>query len=202
MIVVNYAAVGADGHINTGFFIVFVSCGSDLDKSGSLSPADALGLSGDADGAAADADLYEVRACLCEEEEAVSVDHVACADLYGVAVFLTDKCEGLLLPYGVALGGIYAEHVCACINESGNASLIVESVDTCADNVALVGVKQLLGILLMLRIILPEYKIEQLAVLVDDGQRVELIFPNYIVSVFKSGVLVAGNELVKRSHEF
>ena len=54
----------------------------------------------------------------------------------------------------------------------------------------------------MLRIILPEYKIEQLAVLVDDGQRVELIFPNYIVSVFKSSVLVAGNELVKRSHKF
>ena len=55
VIVVNYAAVGADGHINAGFFIIFVSCGSDLDKSGSLSPAYALGLSGDADGAAADA---------------------------------------------------------------------------------------------------------------------------------------------------
>ena len=56
------AAVGADGHIDAGFLEILVTSRSNLDESGSLTSANALGLPGDADGAAADAHLHKVSA--------------------------------------------------------------------------------------------------------------------------------------------
>ena len=61
-IVIHDAAVGADGHIDARLLIVFVTRRGDFDERGRLAAADALGLAGDADGAAADADLHEVCA--------------------------------------------------------------------------------------------------------------------------------------------
>ena len=54
-------------------------------------------LTGDADGAAADADLDEVRAGLSEETEALTVNNVARADLYTVAVLLRVPRTGVRL---------------------------------------------------------------------------------------------------------
>ena len=78
----NDAAVRADRDVDAGLLEILVACCRNLDQRSSLTAADALLLTGDADGAAADADLDEVRACLSEETEALAVNNVACADLY------------------------------------------------------------------------------------------------------------------------
>ena len=85
MIIVNDTAVRADRNVDAGLLEILVTSGCNLDQSGSLTAADALLLTGDADGAAADADLDEVRAGLSEETEALTVNNVARADLNGVA---------------------------------------------------------------------------------------------------------------------
>ena len=121
VIVVDDAAVGADGNIDARFAEIFVARGGDLDESGRLTAADALGLARDADGTAADADLDKVCAALGEEAEAVAVDHIARADLHGIAVVLTHEVNDLLLPDRVALGRVDAEHIRARLNERGDA---------------------------------------------------------------------------------
>ena len=67
VVVVNDTAVRADRNIDAGLLEILVTGGCNLDQSRSLTAADALLLTGDADGAAADADLDEVRARLGEE---------------------------------------------------------------------------------------------------------------------------------------
>ena len=54
------AAVGADGHIDAGLLEILIPGRCHLDEGGGLAAADALGLPGDADGAAADAYLHKV----------------------------------------------------------------------------------------------------------------------------------------------
>ena len=90
VVVIYDAAVGAYRYIDAGFFVVFISCLAYFNESGSLAAANALCLTGDADGAAADADFDEVCASFSEEEEAVSVDNVACAYFY----FFRRRCCG------------------------------------------------------------------------------------------------------------
>ena len=68
---------------------VKVGAGNVVDG-GSLAAADALGLTGDADGAAADTDLHEVGAGIRQEAEALAVHHVAGAHFHGVAVVIPD----------------------------------------------------------------------------------------------------------------
>ena len=53
----------------------------------------------------------------------------------------------------------------------------------------------------MLGVVLAENKVHELALIVDDGQRVELMIPNDIVCFLQGGVLVSSDELGKRSHE-
>ena len=93
MVVVDYAAVGADGDIYARSLEIFVSRLADVYERGGLASADALCLAGNAYGAAADADLYEVCARLGEEEEALSVNDVARADFDAVPLVLSDPCE-------------------------------------------------------------------------------------------------------------
>ena len=96
--------VGADRNINTCLLEVFVSCLSYLDNGRSLSASDALLLSCDADGSAADTDLDEVGSAFCEEVESLSVYYVACAYLDAVSVIVSDPLECDSLPFRVALG--------------------------------------------------------------------------------------------------
>ena len=201
VVVVDDAAVGADGDVNAGFFKVAVALGADVDHGGGLPAADALGLPRDADGAAADADLDEVRAALGEEAEARSVHDVARADLHAVAVLFADPGEGEALPVGVALGGVDAQHVRAGLQQGGHALFIVAGVDAGADHVALVRVEQLVGILLVALVVLAEDEIAELARFVDDGQGIELVIPDDIVGLFERGALLGPDQLVKGSHE-
>lgn len=78
MVVINDAAVGAYRYVNAGFLVVFISGLAYFDEGGCLAAADTLCFTGNADGAAADAYFDEVSACFGQEEEAVTVDYVAC----------------------------------------------------------------------------------------------------------------------------
>ena len=122
MIIVNDTAVRANRNVDAGLLEILVTSGCNLDQSGSLTAADALLLTSDADGAAADADLDEVRAGLSEETEALTVNNVARADLNGVLILRAYPLKGAALPLGEALGGVNAENVCARLNRAGTRS--------------------------------------------------------------------------------
>ena len=202
MVVVYDTAIRANGHVNAGLFKVLISCLADLDQRSCLTAADALGLSGDADRAAADTDLDKVRTAISQEAEAIAVNHVASAYLDAVTVMLTDPCNGLLLPSRKSLGGVDAQHVCAGLYQCGNSLCVVTGVDARADHVSLMQVQQFIGILLMGVVVLAEYECNQLAVLVHDGQGVELMIPDDVVCSLERGALGCGDQLFKGSHEF
>jgi len=181
MVIVDDTAVGANGHINAGLLEVFVTGSRHFDQCGSLSAANALGLTGDADRTAANADLNEVRAGLGQETEAVLVNNVTGTDLYGVAVGFPNPFDGLFLPAGVAFGGVDDQNVNTGFQQSGNSLGVVTGVDARADKVALLGVQQFLRIGLVGGVVLAEYEVHQMIVLVHDGQGVQLVLPNDIV---------------------
>lgn len=158
MVIVDKAAVRAHGDVHAGLFIVFISCGCNLNECACLTSADALGLTGNADRAAADADLDKICAGLGKEQEAVTVNDIACADLDAVSVALSYKVDSLFLPAGVALGGVDAQNICASLDECGDTGLVITAVDACADYVALLAVEYLVGVCLMLGVVLAETK--------------------------------------------
>ena len=201
MVVVDDAAIGADGHVDAGLLEVLVAGAADVDERGGLAAADALGLAGDADGAAADTDLDEVRTAVCQEAEALGVDDVAGTDLDGVAVVGANPLDGALLPLGEALRGIDAQNVCACLDEQGHALGVVARVDARADHVALVGIEQLVGVGLVGIVVLAEDDADQVIVIIDDRQGVELLIPDQIVGILQGDVLVAHDELGAGRHE-
>ena len=86
MMVEYNTAVRADGNVDARLFKVFIAGGAHLDERRGLAAADALGFAGDADGTAADANLYEVGPVFREEQKSVPVDDVARTDLYLIAV--------------------------------------------------------------------------------------------------------------------
>ena len=195
------AAVGADGHVDAGLAEVLVACAADVDDGRRLTAADALGLARDADRAAADADLHEVRAAVGEEAEAVRVDDVARADLDALAVALADPRDGALLPLGVALGRVDDEHVHTGLDQCGHTLGVVAGVDARADEVALLAVEQLVGLLLVQVVVLAEHERAQAALVVDDGQGVELVLPDDVVGFLQGRAVGRGDHLLARRHE-
>ena len=118
-----------------------------------------------------------------------------------MAVPLADPVDGVLLPDGVALGRVNAQHVRAGLHERGDALGIVAGVDARADAVALVGVLQGEGVLLVLSVVLAEDEVEQVILLVDDGQGVELVIPDDVVGLLQARRGGGGDELFARGHE-
>ena len=198
----NDAAVRADRDVDAGLLEILVACCRNLDQRSSLTAADALLLTGDADGAAADADLDEVRACLSEETEALAVNNVACADLYVVAVLRAYPGQGAALPLGEALGGVDAQNVRARLDQSRNALCVVAGVDACADHIALMLVEQLERVCLVAVVVLAEYHVDEVLLVVYERQGVELVVPDDVVCGLEAGVRRGGDELVERGHEF
>ena len=135
MVIVNDATVGADRDVNARLFEIFISLCTHFHQSSCLSTSDALGLAGDADAAAADADLDEVRAAVCQETESVCIDHVACADLDAVAICIADPFDRDLLPCGKALGRVDAKHICACVQKGRNPFSEIPGIDAGSDHV-------------------------------------------------------------------
>ena len=110
MIIVNDTAVRANRNIYACFFEISVTLLAYLDKCCSLTSAYTLLLTGNADRAAADADLDKFCTAICEEAEAFLINNVACADLYAVAVVCTDPVDSQLLPLSSPRSCRYTEH--------------------------------------------------------------------------------------------
>ena len=201
VIVLHDAAVGADGHIDASLLKILIPLGGHVDNCGSLSATDALGLTGDADGTAADADLYEVGSGIGQKAEALAVHHVAGANLHGIAVLGADPLQAVLLPIGIALGGVHYQHVHTGLHQCGDTLLVVTGVDARAHHIALLAVQQLQGVALVGIIILAEHKAHQMAVLGNNGQGVELVIPDDVIGRFQAGALRCVDELLHRRHE-
>ena len=201
VVILDDAAVGAHGHVDAGLLQILVPGGRHVLYSGGLAPADALGLPGDADAAAADAHLHEVGACLRQEAETVPVHYVARADLYGVAVVPADEVDGPLLPLGEAFGGVDAEHVRSGLDEGGDPLLVVPGVDARAHHVPLVVVQQLQGVVLVGVVVLAEHEGGHVAVLGDDGEGVELVLPDDVVGLLQAHALVGVDQGGEGGHE-
>ena len=201
MVIVYDTAVRADRHINAGFLEILVTGSSYIDQGSGLSAADTLGLTGDADRAAADTNFHKVSAGLGKEHKAVTVNYVACADLYAVAIVITYPLDGVCLPAGVALGGVDTQHVSAGSQQCGNTLSIVPGVDTCAYQVPLFVVQQFLGIGLVGGIVLAEYEVHQPVFIVHDGKAVELMLPNDIVGSLQCGVSGGNHHFFSGSHK-
>ena len=201
MVVVDDAAVGANGHVDAGLLVVLVTSAADVDQRGGLATADALGLTGNADGTAADTDLDEVGTAVCQEAEALGVDDVTGTDLDVLAVVGANPLDSALLPLAEALGGVDAQNVGAGLDEQRHALGIVAGVDTGADHVALVVIEQLVGVGLVTVVVLAEHNAHEVIVIVDDGQGVEFVVPDDVIGNLKADVLVAHDELLTRGHE-
>ena len=202
MIVIDDAAVRADGDVDTRLLVVFVTLGTHVDECRCLSASDALRLARNADGTAADADLDKVCPRICEETEALTVHDVARANLDRITELLADVLDRHALPLGEPLRGVDAENIDARVDERRNAFRIVACIDACTDDVALVVVGQLQLIFLVVRVVLAEHHIAQALILVDERQHVELVLPDEIVGERQGGrIRIGPDELLERRHE-
>ena len=202
VVIVDDTAVGADRDVDARLLVVAVALGADINERRSLAAADALRLARDADGAAADADLDEVRTRLSEEAEALGVDDIARADLDIAAEVLVDVLERDALPLREAFRGVDAEHIRTGLQECRDTLRVVARVDAGADDVALVLVDELELMLLVVRVVLAEDHVAQALVLVDERQHVELVIPDEVVRLRqRRRVRIRVDELLERRHE-
>ena len=201
VIIVNNAAVGANGDVDAGLTEVLIPCRCHFNHGGGLTTADALGLPGDADGAAADAHLHEVRPGLGQEEEPVPIHHVAGTDLDRITVGFPHPADGLFLPAGIALGGVDTQHVRSGGQQGGDPLLIVSAINACTHQVPLLAVQQLQRILLVAGVVLAEHEVHQLALCVHNGQGIQLMGPDDVVGFLQSGFRRGGDQLFQRRHE-
>ena len=201
MIIIYNTAVGADRDIYAGLFEILVSGRRDFLYRGRLSSADTLGLTGDADGTAADTDLDKVSACLRQETETVPVNDVARAYLDSIAILLTDPADRSGLPFAVAFRRVNAEYIRARLDELGNSFLVISGIDTRADHITLMGIQQLILIGLMAVIVFPEYHILQTAFFIQKRQGIDLVVPDNIVAVMQAGIRGRCYQLVQGRHE-
>ena len=201
MIIVNDTAVRADRDVNTCLFKIFIPRLCYLDDCRSLSAADTLGLTRDADGTSTDTDLYKVRASLCKEQETVSVDDITGTDLDAVAVMFTDPGNRSALPLAEALGRIDTENVRSCFNQCRNTLCVVSCIDTRSDNIALIGVEKLIDIFLMAVIILAENDVLKLPFFIDERQSIDLVIPDNIIAVMERRSRRCCDKVIERCHK-
>ena len=114
---------------------------------------------------------------------------------------LPDPADGAGLPLGVALGRVDAQHIHAGFHQSGHTVGVVAGVDTGTHHIALIGVQQLVGVLLMRIVVLAEDDILQVACGVHQRQGVDLVVPDDVVAVVQGGILRGGNQLLDGGHE-
>ena len=112
-----------------------------------------------------------------------------------------DPRETVALPFGEAIGGIHAEHICSGRNEGRNPFLIITGVDSGSAEQPFMGVEQLQRILLVVVIVFTENQSQQMAVLVDHGKLIELMFPDDVVRFGQAHPGFGVNNLIHGRHE-
>ncbi|MPM45247.1 hypothetical protein SDC9_91933 [bioreactor metagenome] len=178
-----------------------IARGGNVLHGGRLPAADALCLACDADGAAADADLDEVRTRIGQIAKTVRVHNVARANLHLLAIAAADEGNGTRLPLGIALRRVDAEDIHAGFHQCGDAILIVPRVDACADDIALLRVQQLTRVLLMGVIVLAEDEGDHVALPGNDRQGVEFVLPDDVVRFGKRDAFRAVDQPSNGRHE-
>ena len=149
----------------------------------------------------ADADFDEVSASFCEEEEAFSVDDIACADFDFFAVTFTDPVDGDLLPFGEAFGGVDAEDICACVYEERHAVSVVSGIDAGTDDEAFLRVEHFIRVFLMGVVVFAEYEAIEAAVFIEDRQGIDLVVPDDVIGFGEGDAVIGFDKFVDRGHE-
>ena len=90
------------------------------------------------------------------------------------------------------------QHVRTGLQQGGNAGGIVTGVDARAYQIALLVVQQLQRIVLVGGVVLAEHEIQQVVILVHDGQAVELVLPDDVVGFLQGSVRRGGDQLLSR----
>ena len=103
MIVIYDASVRADRNVYTRFFKISVTLGRNIHYRTGLSASDTLLLTRDADAAAADSDLNEIRSRVSQESESLAVYNITRADLKVIAVLVYYELERFCLTLSVSL---------------------------------------------------------------------------------------------------
>ena len=201
MIVLYDAAVRTDGHIDPRLLEILIPRARHLDHRRRLPAADPLGLARDTDGAAADADLDKVRARVRQEAEPLPIHDVARADPDRLAIARADERERILLPLGIALGRIDAQHVRARFDQRRDARLIVARVDAGAHDVPFLRIQKFERVFLVRVVILAEDKRDEPPVRGNDRQRIELVLPDDVVCGLERRAFPGVDEPIKRRHE-
>ena len=202
MVVIDDAAVRADGDVDASFLKIFVALGTHVNERGRLPAPNSFSLTCNTDRTAADADLDKVRACVCKETESLAVNDIARTDFDRITVLLADVLNGHALPLGESLGGVDAKNIYTRGNEGRDAIRIIARINAGADNVAFIIVRQLKLIFLVVRIVLAKDHIAQTLILVNQREHIQFALPDEIVCLCKtSRVRICPDKFLKGCHE-
>ena len=130
MVIVYQATIATDRDINAVSLEIFVASFRYVDQGGSLSATDTFLLTGDTDGTTTDTYLDEIRSGISQVVETILVNHVSGTNQYLVSVGILDPVQGLVLPFGIAVGRVDTQYVNASLYQCRNTFLIVAGVDT------------------------------------------------------------------------
>ena len=114
---------------------------------------------------------------------------------------LANPLQRELLPVGVALRRVDAQHVGTGLHQRRHALGVVARVDARTHLVALVRVQHLVGVGLMGVVVLAEHQVHQVVLVVHHGQRVQLVVPDDVVGNLQAGVHGRHDHVLARRHE-
>ena len=197
----NNTAIRAYRNVDTSSLIVFITSCTYINQSSSLSTANTLGLTSDADRAAANTYLDKVSASLGQEHKALTVYNITGTNLYILTKILMDVLQGNSLPLREALRGVNAQHISTSLQQGRHTLCIVTSVNTSTNDITLVAVNQLQLMLLVIGIVLAEYHITETLILIHQWQHIQLVFPDNIISLSQAGISAGINQFLKWSHK-
>ena len=201
MVIVHNAAVAADRHIDAGFFIIFVTGFANIDQRRSLTAANPLGLTGNADRTAADTDFYKISAAFRQKTETFRIHYVAGPNLHRITVMIPDPFQREPLPLGITFGRVDTQHVHPGFHQSGHTLRIIAGIDTGAYHMAFFIVQQFQRVFFMRYIVFTEHHVQQTAFIINDGQRIEFMIPDNIISLLQGRILFPYDHLLDRGHK-
>lgn len=138
------AAIGADRDIDASLLIVFIAGFGNLDNGGCLSRQCPVSRVMQMEPPPMPILTKSAPAFARNRKPSRSTTLPAPTFTF-VAVMLTDPGDGTGLPFAVTFGRVDAEHNPRRIRPGGHALGIVAGIDAGADNIALVGIQQLIG---------------------------------------------------------
>ena len=138
-------------------------------------------LTGDADRAAADANLNKIGPRVGQVAKAFPVDDIAGSDQNPIAILPADPLQRVVLPFAETVRRVDAQNIRTGGQQSRHAFLVITGVDSGTNDKPFIAIKQFHGVLFVFIVILAENQGDQLPVLIDDGQLIDFIIPDDII---------------------